>query len=142
MLGWALAAFYTIVLPALLSLALSLSLWWPIGCALITIALATAHVLIMPRLRYDTHRWEVTDTAVYTLAGWIKWQWRIAPLERIETVEVSSGPLQHRFGLASVYVSTASSAGRVAIAGLELDRARRLSDELTAKTRELRGATP
>ena len=33
--------------------------------------LAVAHVVLMPRIRFRVHRWEVTDTAVHTRAGWL-----------------------------------------------------------------------
>ena len=33
---------------------------------LLVAAAAVAHVVLMPRIRYRVHRWEVTDTAVHT----------------------------------------------------------------------------
>ena len=45
------------------------------------------YVLAMPRWRYRVHRWEVTDEALYTRAGWFSVHWRIAPINRIQTID-------------------------------------------------------
>lgn len=104
--------------------------WWVLAVA---VALAAAYVLGMPRWRYLVHRWEVTDTAVYTQTGWWVRERRVAPMSRIQTVDYTEGALARLFGLASVTVTTASSAGALEIAGLERDRARVLVDELTRR---------
>ena len=79
------------------------------------------------------HRWEVTDTAVYTQTGWWTRERRIAPLSRIQTVDYSEGALERVFSLASVTVTTASAAGALRIAALDKQLARRLAEELTLK---------
>ena len=70
-----------------------------------------AYVVAMPRIRYRVHRWEVTDTAVYTKSGWLTHEWRVAPLSRVQTVDARRGPLQQVFGLSSVRITTASARG-------------------------------
>ena len=41
--------------------------WWmPVLLGLVTLVAAVA----IPQWRYTVHRWEVTDTAVYTQTGW------------------------------------------------------------------------
>jgi membrane protein YdbS with pleckstrin-like domain len=93
---------------------------------------ALAHIVIMPQWRYRVHRWETTPTAVYTQAGWISQERRIAPVSRIQTVDIQRGPLEQVFGLANVTVTTASAAGPLKIHGLDRRTAERLVDELTA----------
>ena len=110
--------------------------WW--GWVLIALAL-TAYVVVVPRWRYLVHRWEVTDTAVYTQTGWWTRERRIAPMSRIQTVDHVEGALSRLFGLATVTVTTASAAGALAIAGLDKDVARRLVDELTIKADAVEG---
>jgi uncharacterized protein len=95
--------------------------------------LAIAYVIAMPRVRYRIHRWESTDTAVYTQTGWWARERRIAPMSRIQTVDYVEGAVARLFGLASVTVTTASAAGALEIAGLDRARARELVDELTLK---------
>ncbi|GAA1438361.1 MULTISPECIES: PH domain-containing protein [Nocardiopsis] len=94
--------------------------------------------VLMPQWRYRVHRWEVTDTAVYTSSGWIWQEWRVAPMSRIQTVDTARGPLQRMFGLSSVTVTTASAAGPIEIAGLDHVRATEVAEQLTETTQ----ATP
>jgi membrane protein YdbS with pleckstrin-like domain len=88
----------------------------------------------MPQWRDRVHRWEVTGEAVYTQAGWLKQQWRIAPISRIQTVDSQRGPMEQLFGLANVTVTTASAAGPLHIKGLDDATAQRLVRELTTVT--------
>ncbi len=101
--------------------------------------LALAHLVVMPRWRYRVHRYEVTPGVVYTQAGWLNQERRIAPLSRIQTVDSERGPIEQLFGLANVTVTTASAAGPLRIKGLELDVAQRLVADLTARTQQTAG---
>ncbi len=96
--------------------------------------LALGYIAIMPVWRYRVHRWEATPTAVYTQTGWLNQQRRIAPVSRIQTVDMSRGPIAQSFRLASVRVTTASAAGPLHIQGLDVDVARGLIDSLTQAT--------
>jgi hypothetical protein len=104
--------------------------WWMpvvVGAAMAT------YVLVVPAWKYAVHRWEVTETAVYTQTGWWARERRIAPMSRIQTVDYAEGAFERLFGLASVTVTTASAAGAVEIGGLDRDLALALVDELTLK---------
>ncbi len=92
---------------------------------------AIAYVLAMPRWRYRVHRWEATPHAIYTQTGWFNQERRIAPLSRVQTVDLKRGPIAQLFRLASVTVTTASAAGPLEIDGLDLDVARQLVESLT-----------
>jgi membrane protein YdbS with pleckstrin-like domain len=100
---------------------------------------ALAYVAVVPSWRYLVHRWEVTDTAVYTQTGWWTRERRIAPMSRIQTVDHVEGAISRLFGLATVTVTTASAAGALEIAGLDKDVAKRLVDELTVKADAVEG---
>jgi membrane protein YdbS with pleckstrin-like domain len=104
--------------------------WWTV---LVVAAAVAGYVAVVPQWRYLVHRWEVTDTAVYTQTGWWARERRIAPMSRIQTVDHAEGAVARMFGLATVTVTTASAAGALEIAGLDKDVARRLVDELTLK---------
>ncbi|HET7196500.1 MAG TPA: PH domain-containing protein [Nocardioides sp.] len=104
--------------------------WWV--SVLVVLALAT-YVVVVPLWRYAVHRWEVTDTAVYTQVGWWTRERRIAPMSRIQTVDYSEGAIERLFGLASVTVTTASAAGALEISGLDRELAQRLAEELTVQ---------
>ena len=97
-------------------------------------AYALVDILVKPSWRMRVHRWEVTDEAVYAAEGWWTHQWRIAPVSRIQTVDTVRGPLQRRYGLSSVTVTTASAAGPITIDCLDVPTARAVVAELTEIT--------
>jgi uncharacterized protein len=105
----------------------------------ITALLGAAHVIVMPQWRYRVHRWEVSDTAVYTQAGWFTQERRIAPVARIQTVDTHRGPLEQLFGLSNVTVTTASAAGPLKIHGLQRGVAELLVEDLTVRTQAAGG---
>ncbi|SOD70977.1 hypothetical protein SAMN05892883_0589 [Jatrophihabitans sp. GAS493] len=100
----------------------------------VTLLVATAHLIVMPRWRYRVHLWEVTDSAVYAQSGWITQERRIAPLSRVQTVDVQRGPLEQLFKLANVTVTTASAAGPIKVHGLDTKTADDLVARLTIAT--------
>ncbi|MFD5146170.1 PH domain-containing protein [Streptomyces sp. NPDC058401] len=60
--------------------------------------------------------------------------WReqtVVPYGRMQLVEVTSGPLERRFGLATVQLHTAAAATDATIPGLAPEEAERLRDRLT-----------
>jgi membrane protein YdbS with pleckstrin-like domain len=112
---------------------------WRVLALIVTVALAAAHLVVMPRWRYRVHRWEATPTAVYTQSGWFNQERRIAPLSRIQTVDMERGPLEQVFRLANVTVTTASAAGPLHINGLDRSTAERLVHDLTVATEQVPG---
>lgn len=96
-------------------------------------ALALAHLLVMPQWRYRVHRWEVTDTAAYTQAGWLRQERRIAPIVRIQTVDTERGPIESLFGLVNVTATTASAKGPITINALDREVAERTAAWLTER---------
>ena len=105
---------------------------WPHGALFAATAVAAAlHVTVVPVWRYAVHRWEISDTAVYTRTGWLMQESRIAPITRVQTVDTERGPIDRLLGLATVTVTTASSAGAVTIEALDLAVAERTAAQLT-----------
>ncbi|HEX5086539.1 MAG TPA: PH domain-containing protein [Nocardioides sp.] len=107
---------------------------WPLWALVLL-----SYVAVVPSWRYLVHRWEVTDTAVYTQTGWWTRERRIAPMSRIQTVDHVEGAIARLFGLATVTVTTASAAGALEISGLDKEVARRLVDDLTVKADAVEG---
>jgi len=95
---------------------------------------AIGYAVVMPIYRYRVHRWESTDTAVYTQRGWVSRERRIAPMSRVQTVDFDQTAVSRLFRLATVTVTTASAAGPLRIEGLDAETAERLVDELTRRT--------
>ena len=103
------------------------------------LVLSIAYVVGMPRWRYRVHRWEATEHAIYTQSGWLRQERRIAPLSRVQTIDLERGPIAQLFTLASVTVTTASAAGPLTIHGLDLPVARELVESLTTSAVRERG---
>ncbi|WP_327003139.1 PH domain-containing protein [Dactylosporangium sp. NBC_01737] len=103
------------------------------------LVLAAAHLTVMPQWRYRVHRWEATDTAVYTQTGWLSQERRIAPISRVQTVDSERGPIEQLFKLANVTVTTASAAGPIKIDGLAAKDADQLVADLTTRVGQSTG---
>jgi membrane protein YdbS with pleckstrin-like domain len=112
---------------------------WRYALIAATAALALAHVTVMPQWRYRVHRWELTEQAAYTQSGWFVQERRIAPVARIQTVDVHRGPLEQLFRLANVTLTTASAAGPLKIHGLDAASANRIVEDLTTRIRAADG---
>lgn len=142
-------AYWTVQVVPLWTLVLcgELLWWWRAGdhvglrasVLVLSVLFAAVEIVVMPRWRYRVHRWEVTDTAVYTQSGWFSQERRVAPISRVQTVDSASGPLERRFGLANVTVTTASAAGPLRIRGLDRATAEALVAELTEITSQSPG---
>ncbi|MFC9663577.1 PH domain-containing protein [Nocardia sp. NPDC127606] len=112
---------------------------WQVLAGLALVVLAVVAVVVIPVWRYAVHRWEVTDEAVYTRVGWLNQESRVAPISRVQTVDTERGPLERILGLATVTVTTASSAGAVKISALDLPVAEETVLRLTAIAAQHRG---
>lgn len=104
---------------------------WQAVAATALVVLVAVSVTVVPVWRYAVHRWEITDEAVYTRVGWLTQENRVAPISRLQTVDVERGPVERLLGLATVTVTTASSAGAVRIAALDLPVAEETVARLT-----------
>ncbi|MCC3762526.1 PH domain-containing protein [Glycomyces sp. TRM65418] len=135
---WAIATAVPVVPLAVLGLLIAPARSWLLVPAAVLLVIGLATTIVMPVWWHRVHRWEVTDTAVYSLTGYFWRTWRIAPMSRIQTVDTTQGPLQRSFGLSTVVVTTASSAGAVTLEGLDQEQAAALAERLT----ELTDATP
>jgi uncharacterized protein len=107
--------------------------WWTIPAWVLWAvgAVILVYAVLVPQWRYLVHRWEVTDTAVYTQTGWWSRERRIAPMSRVQTVDHREGAIARLYGLSTVRVTTASSAGALTIEGLDRFRAMAIVSELT-----------
>lgn len=94
---------------------------------------AVAYIVAMPWVRFQVHRWESTEDAVYTQTGWLSRERRIAPMSRVQTVDYEQSAIGRVLGLASVTVTTASAAGPLTISAIDKDVADRLVADLTRR---------
>jgi uncharacterized protein len=101
---------------------------------LAALMLFVVFVGVVPDLRWRRWRYEIRDEEVDLQRG-IVWVSRtLVPLARIQHVDTQSGPLQRRFGLATVIFYTA--AGPNQIPELSAPVAAEVRDRIAALTRE------
>ncbi|MFZ2240182.1 MAG: PH domain-containing protein [Gordonia amarae] len=124
-----------VVIGALIALPFAENYWWiPLLIAVAALLALVFYVAVVPTWRYRFHRWEVSDDAVYTQSGWFSRHAVIIPIARIQVVDTEAGPLEQLLKLATLTVTTASSAGTVRIVGLDADVAKQTAADLTIAT--------
>jgi membrane protein YdbS with pleckstrin-like domain len=133
---WAAGACIPAVSLGVVLLAARLFDWFhvPLWIFPLYVVVAIAYIVGMPLVRYQVHRWESTDDAVYTQVGWLSRQRRIAPMSRVQTVDFEQSAVGRVLGLASVTVTTASAAGPLVISAIDKEVADRLVADLTRRT--------
>lgn len=73
---------------------------------------------------------------LYVARGMIFRRLTIVPYGRMQVVDVTSGPLERAFGLATVKMVTASASSDATIPGLPAEEATRLRDQLSQRAEE------
>ncbi|MFF1925437.1 PH domain-containing protein [Streptomyces sp. NPDC058221] len=136
---WLLLTAGPVVVLAVLGAFLGAARFWLLLSAAVLAVIGAGCAVLLPLWWFRTHRWEVTDEAVYVRTGVLWQEWRIAPMSRIQTVDTVRGPLEQLFRLATVTVTTASAKGAVRIEGLDHALAADLAERLTRITQDTPG---
>jgi membrane protein YdbS with pleckstrin-like domain len=93
---------------------------------------------VVPGLRWRRWRYEIRDDEVDLQRGILWIRRTLVPLARIQHVDTQSGPLQRRFGLATVVFYTAAGANQIPeLSALVAAEARDRISELTREQDEL-----
>lgn len=77
------------------------------------LVLAVAGVAVVPDLVWRHWRYEIGEAEVDLQHGWLTVTRTLVPMARIQHVDTRRGPLQRRFGLASVVFYTAAGASEI-----------------------------
>ncbi len=99
--------------------------WLAVG---VTLALAILNAWFSPALRYRFWRYDIRPDEADLQHGWFTRTRQLVPMARIQHVDTRSGPLDRRFGLASVVLYTA--AGAALIPALANDVAAEVRDRI------------
>lgn len=81
---------------------------WPVVAAGAVFALSAIWAFVGPSLRYRQWRYEIREDEVDLQHGILVKTRQLVPMARIQHVDTRRGPLQQRFGLASVVFFTAA----------------------------------
>lgn len=104
--------------------------WLPLAAAVVYGGL---EVTILPRLRWERWRYQVSGEEVYLQRGIWFVKRTLIPIARIQHVDTAQGILMRRYGLAAVEISTA--AGTHEIPALAEEAADALRDRIAALAR-------
>lgn len=133
---WVITILIPVIPLVVLAILIRPARFWLLLPAVIIVIIGVICALVQPWLSHRIHRWEATDDAVYVRSGWLWQEWRAAPLSRVQTVDLVRGPIQQRFGLSTVTVTTASAKGAVKIEALDAALAEDLVHRLTLLTED------
>ena len=98
-------------------------------CAGATVIGLLAGALLGARLRYQ--RWTLDDAGLWLRQGRLWWRETRVPVSRVQHVDLKHGPLERRFGLATLVVHTAAvHLSGITVRGLDDADAQHLRDTL------------
>jgi hypothetical protein len=102
-----------------------------VGCWLVLTSLVLSFAYIWPAARHKRLHYLVDEGGLRIRRG-VFWRTVIwIPISRVQHTDFTQGPVQRRFGLATLTVHTAGTAGAsISLAGLEHTIAARLCDHL------------
>lgn len=106
--------------------------WWLFGAAL-AVAAVLLFVWVLWWAPRNTRAWGyVEDVDAFAVRGGLLFRRMVVvPYQRMQYVEVNSGPVDRHFGVATLTLHTASTLTAATVPGLPADEATRLRDRLT-----------
>lgn len=105
----------------------SWSPWWIIGVIVLALYFII-DVIVIPAVRYNRWRFDVTESEIDIYYGIIVRKRIIIPLVRVQFTDTKQGPIKKAFGLAEVTINTAG--GEKTIPGLLDEDADALRDKV------------
>ena len=91
--------------------------------------LGAGGIVAAPRRIYDRLRYRLTDRLLRVVRGWLFHVDTVVPLVRVQHIDVTRGPLEKMFGVATLVVHTAGTHNSiVTLPGLSPERAAEIRD--------------
>jgi membrane protein YdbS with pleckstrin-like domain len=106
------------------------SWYWPAGMAVVVVYTIWRSIITVRAVK--AWGYAERDQDLLVRHGLLVRRLSIVPYARMQFVDVTAGPLERAFGLATVQLHTAAAASDARIPGLVPDEAARLRDRLTA----------
>jgi uncharacterized protein len=103
---------------------------WPGAAVAVVVAVAAGVVLWVERRRYRAWAYREREDDLIVSRGVLVHRVSVVPYGRMQYVEITAGPFERVFRLATVQLHTAAAASDARIPGLERDEAARLRDRL------------
>lgn len=102
------------------------------GAAVLASAVLTGLLLVAVERRFEAWGYYEREDDLLVRRGVLVRRLSVVPYGRMQYVDVVAGPLDRRFGLATVTLHTAAAATDAFVPGLRADEAARLRDRLAA----------
>ncbi len=88
-------------------------------------------------ISFSLSGYAIRDKDILVRSGWLVRKIKILPLNRVQHVSVQSGPLERKFGLASVSVFTAGTGSAdFTVRGITQSRAQQIKDWISTQINE------
>jgi hypothetical protein len=101
------------------------------------VVLALAFFFWLPRRRYRAWAYRMDEDELRIDSGLLVNSATIVPFGRVQHTDIVRGPLQRRFGLASLVLHTAGTrSAATLLPGLDAEEAERMRDHVRARIRE------
>lgn len=109
-------------------------LWWAIGSAALVFVLLVTLTIAAIHIGFKNRAWALRDKDIIFKKGWLFQSTHIIPFIKIQHCVVRSGPIERKFGLASIRLMTAASGDiDISIHGLKADTAAQLKEWIMEK---------
>jgi membrane protein YdbS with pleckstrin-like domain len=86
---------------------------WIIGIGAVSVLATATSIWPIPSLQWRFWRYEIGEQEVDLQRGWLVVTRTLIPMAQIQHVDTRRGPLERRFGLASVVLHTAAGASEI-----------------------------
>jgi len=106
--------------------------WWAALVVLAVAVAAAASGWVLIDRNYRSWGYAERADDLLLAHGWMFRRLVVVPYGRMQFVDVTAGPLERKFGLATLQLHTAAAATDASIPGLPPDEAARLRDRLAA----------
>ena len=99
--------------------------------------LAVLGLILLPKRRYRAWGYREEEDELHIRHGLLIRYWTVVPFGRVQHLDVASGPIERRLGLATLILHTAGTrSATVALPGLSGDEAEKMRDRIRAKIRQ------
>ncbi len=109
---------------------------WGLAPGLVA-ALVLVVVALYPERRYRAWGYREAEDEILIRSGLFKRVKTVVPFGRVQHIDIAQGPVQRRYGLATLILHTAGTRGAaVPLPGLALAEAERMRDAIRARIRQ------
>jgi len=105
--------------------------WLPVWAAPLAIALLGIWTILLAPRRWARWGWAWTGRELHVASGWLVQSHTIVPAARVQHLDVTQGPVQRMFGVATLVLHTAGTANsEVDLPGISRETAEGIRDAI------------